>query len=124
MIELRLQLRIDADTRVGPGKVRLLEKIGEAGSISAAAREMGMTYRRAWELVDHMNKAFGQPLIVGHTGSTGGADLTELGRTVVDRFRRIEAAATAAAADHLTTLSSLIVAPVGRDGSQTDSTKA
>ena len=123
MIAIRLFLKIDADTRIGHGKIALLETIEETGSISAAGRALDMTYRRAWELVDHMNKAFGQPLIVGHTGSAGGADLTELGRTIVDRFRRIEAAATAAAADHLTTLSSLIVAPVGRDGSPTDSTK-
>jgi len=62
MIDLRFQLRLDADTRIGPGKIALLEVIARVGSISAAAREMEMTYRRAWDLIDHMNKAFGQQL--------------------------------------------------------------
>lgn len=110
MIELRLQLRIDAETRIGPGKIGLLEQIDAVGSISAAAREMGMTYRRAWELIDHMNKAFGQPLVIGHTGSAGGAALTELGRNVVLRYRLVERAAAEAAAEHMTALEASIVA--------------
>ena len=65
MIALRLFLKIDAETRVGHGKIALLEKIQETGSISAAGRSLDMTYRRAWELVDHMNKAFGRPLEIG-----------------------------------------------------------
>lgn len=112
MIELRIQLRVDADTRIGPGKISLLEAIARAGSISAAAREMEMTYRRAWELVDHMNKAFGQPLVVGHTGSTGGASLTELGSDIVRRFRLVEEMAREVAAPHLAVLDADIVVPV------------
>ncbi len=109
MIELRFQLRVDADTRIGPGKIALLEAIARAGSISAAGRELEMTYRRAWELIDHMNKAFGQPLVVGHTGSAGGASLTDLGADVVRRYRLIEQSAREAAVPHLTALNAAIV---------------
>lgn len=108
MIDLRLQLRLDADTRIGPGKIMLLEAVDRVGSISAAARELGMTYRRAWELIDHMNKAFGRPLVIGQTGSTGGASLTDLGRDVVRRYRLIEQATREAAAEHIAALSDSI----------------
>ncbi len=111
MIELRLQLRVDSETRIGPGKITLLEAVARVGSISAAAREQEMTYRRAWELIDHMNKAFGQPLVVGHTGSTGGASLTELGTEVVRRYRLIEQLAQEAAGLHLAALDAAIIAP-------------
>lgn len=111
MIELRIQLRVDADTRIGPGKISLLEAIARAGSISAAARELEMTYRRAWELIDHMNKAFGQPLVVGHTGSAGGASLTELGSDVVRRFRLVEELARESAASHIAVLDAAILTP-------------
>jgi molybdate transport system regulatory protein len=107
MIGLRLQLRIGPDTRIGPGKIILLETVARTGSISAAAREMDMTYRRAWELIDHMNKAFGQPLIHGQTGKTGGASLTEFGQKVIDTYRRVEKAARAAAEPHLESLDAM-----------------
>ena len=111
MIELRFQLRVDNETRIGPGKISLLEAIARVGSISAAAREQAMTYRRAWELIDHMNKAFGQPLVVGHTGSAGGASLTELGSEVVRRYRLVEQLARDVTAPHLAALDAAIVAP-------------
>ncbi|MBS1181198.1 MAG: LysR family transcriptional regulator [Proteobacteria bacterium] len=120
MIDLRFQLRLDADTRIGPGKIALLEEVARVGSISAAAREMEMTYRRAWDLIDHMNKAFGQPLVVGHTGSSGGASLTELGLDVVRRYRLIEQAAREAAAPHLAALSAAVVAPASEADSSSD----
>ena len=120
MIELRFQLRVDAETRIGPGKISLMEAIARVGSISAAARELEMTYRRAWELIDHMNKAFGQPLVVGHTGSAGGASLTELGGDVVRRYRLIEQLAQEAAAPHLTALDAAIVVLAPDAGSDND----
>lgn len=120
MIELRIQLRVDADTRIGPGKISLLETVARVGSISAAAREMEMTYRRAWELIDHMNKAFGRPLVVGHTGSAGGASLTELGSDVVRRFRLVEETAREAAASHLSALDAAIVIPAIDAGSDAE----
>ncbi|WP_237153890.1 winged helix-turn-helix domain-containing protein [Oryzibacter oryziterrae] len=108
MIGLRLQLRIGTDTRIGPGKIILLETVARTGSISAAAREMEMTYRRAWELIDHMNKAFGQPLIHGQTGKAGGASLTEFGLKVIETYRRIELDAKAVAAPHLESLGAIV----------------
>ncbi|MCM5560078.1 winged helix-turn-helix domain-containing protein [Pleomorphomonas sp. JP5] len=120
MIEVRIQLRVDADTRIGPGKISLLEAIARAGSISAAAREMEMTYRRAWELIDHMNKAFGQPLVVGHTGSAGGASLTTLGSEVVRRYRLLEEQVGDVAAPHLAALDAEIVSPTANAGSSAE----
>jgi molybdate transport system regulatory protein len=99
-----LWLRIDfADGRVGPGKIALLEAIQREGSISAAARALGMSYRRAWELVAELNKIFTAPVVERVTGGSGGggARLTELGEALLVGFREIEAAASRAAAGHL-----------------------
>jgi molybdate transport system regulatory protein len=104
MITVRIFLRLSPDTRIGLGKIQLLEAIETAGSISAAARTLKMSFRRAWELLDQMNKAFGHPLVTGHPGSAGGAELTGLGRDVVGRYRRIEAETQAFAAPHLEAL--------------------
>jgi molybdate transport system regulatory protein len=99
-----LTIRVDfgAQGALGPGKVRLLELISKHGSISSAGKEMGMSYRRAWLLVDEINQIFREPLVEKQTGGSGGggARLTKLGRDVVGRYRAIEgAAATASAAD-------------------------
>jgi len=107
MITVRIFLKLSPDTRIGVGKVQLLEAIDAVGSISAAARSLKMSFRRAWELLDHMNKAFGSPVVAGHVGSAGGTELTELGRLIVDRFRRIEAETEAIAAPHLAELDAL-----------------
>ncbi|MGA2494399.1 MAG: LysR family transcriptional regulator [Roseiarcus sp.] len=104
MITVRVFLKLSPDTRIGLGKIQLLEAIETAGSISAAARTLKMGFRRAWELLDHMNKAFGRPVVTGHPGSAGGAELTDLGRDVVRRYRRIEAETQALAAPHLVAL--------------------
>jgi molybdate transport system regulatory protein len=111
MIDLHVFLILSPDTRIGHGKVRLLETVAAVGSISAAARKLDMTYRRAWELIDHMNKAFGSPLVTGHTGSGGGAELTGLGREVIARYRAIEAEARSRAAPHIAALQDRIVNP-------------
>lgn len=104
---LRIQLKLDAETRIGSGKIRLLEEIDRTGSISAAARAMDMTYRRGWDLIDQMNKAFGQPLVLGTTGGQGGAQLTDLGRAVVSRFRVLEAEVMQVATVHLKAIDDL-----------------
>jgi molybdate transport system regulatory protein len=104
MKDAALWLRLDfADGRVGPGKIVLLEAIAEAGSISAAARSLGMSYRRAWELVAELNETFSTPVVERITGGAGGggARLTSLGETLVLGFRDIEVAAGRAAAQHL-----------------------
>jgi molybdate transport system regulatory protein len=89
-----LNLRVEFGERgaLGPGKARLLELIAEHGSIAAAGRAMGMSYRRAWLLVDEVNKLFVRPLVVSSVGGAhgGGAELTDFGRALVAAYRRIE----------------------------------
>lgn len=106
-------LRIDFPNghRLGPGKVSLLEAIDSEGSISAAGRHLGMSYRRAWLLVDEMNKMFGTPLVEAkHGGSRGGgAQLSARGKEIVAHYRAIEAKALKAAGLHFDTLKSLAV---------------
>ena len=94
----RLTLRIDLDNggQIGHGKVRLLELIAEHGSISRAAREINMSYRRAWLLSDEVNRMFRTPVIeTQHGGSGGGfARLTSFGHALVGHYRAIEAQST------------------------------
>jgi molybdate transport system regulatory protein len=96
----RAALKVDFGTgiRLGPGKVRLLECIAQTGSISAAARTMEMSYRRAWLLVDELNGMFGRPVVETAAGGTGGggAKITEFGKRLVSVFRDMEQEA-----DHL-----------------------
>jgi molybdate transport system regulatory protein len=104
----RLTIRIDLSDHgaIGPGKIRLLELVGESGSISAAGRAMHMSYRRAWMLIDNLNRCFRAPLVETQLGGTrgGGAVLTELGHDVIARYRAIERAATKATAAELAAL--------------------
>lgn len=104
----RLFLRIDLEPqgRIGPGKVKLLEEIGRRGSISAACRTLGMSYRRAWLLVDELNRLFTRPVVTTHLGGAqgGGAALTPLGHELVTSFRQLEGEAAALADRHLGTL--------------------
>jgi len=87
---------------MGPGKADLLEAIAAAGSISAAGRAMNMSYRRAWQLVDMMNRSFAAPLVHSAAGGQhgGGARLTDMGKAVLERYRAMEAAALAAIGQH------------------------
>ena len=91
----KLHIRLDFGGRValGPGKVRLMELIAENGSITAAGRAMDMSYRRAWLLAEEINAAFADPLILKQTGGLGGggATLSDRGRDIIARYRRIEA---------------------------------
>jgi molybdate transport system regulatory protein len=103
---IRLHIHLSSDHSLGPGKVALLEAIEASGSISAAARDLGMAYRHAWELVDDMNRAFDSPIVRATSGGRagGGARLTPLGRSVALRFRAMEAAALGAIAADLRAL--------------------
>ena len=111
----RVTLRLDfrPGQAIGHGKVRLLEAVRDQGSISAAGRTMGMSYRRAWMLIDELNRMFGEPVVqTKHGGPTGGgAELTPIGRQVIERYRAIEAKAQAASADELAALAAATVAP-------------
>ncbi len=102
MIKARLRLRLMAgeDIAIGPGKADLLEAIAATGSISAAGRRLAMSYRRAWLLVETMNRCFRSPVVEAAKGGSrgGGASLTPLGAEVLARYRRMEAKAERAIA--------------------------
>ncbi len=99
----RLRFVFGAKRVLGPGRVDLLEGIGESGSIAAAGRRMGMSYKRAWTLVEELNATFDAPLVEMHRGGAGhgGALLTALGTEVVERYRRMQAASDQAIAGDL-----------------------
>ena len=103
-----LSIRIDFDPggRIGPGKIELLEHIHATGSISAAGRAMAMSYKRAWDLVDELNRICGQAAVTRQTGGRngGGAALTPFGESLVARYRDIERAAGMAARRQLLAL--------------------
>lgn len=111
----RLTLRIDFDpTRsVGPGKIRLLELIQDTGSISAAGRAMGMSYRRAWLLIDALNHTFTHPVVATRGGGTGGggASLTPFGASLVQDYRAMEQDARTAIAPRLDGLVARLAPP-------------
>lgn len=108
MTSLRIQLRLDDETRIGSGKIRLLEEIEKTGSISAAARVVGMSYRRGWELIDQMNRGFGRPVVSGTTGALGGTEVTALGRDIVAHYRALEKKVSQAATDDLRAIEALV----------------
>jgi molybdate transport system regulatory protein len=88
---------------MGPGKARLIGYIDSTGSISAAAREMGMSYRRAWQLVEAINASFRQPIIITAVGGKrgGGAVVTDFGKRMVEAYSHMESKASEAIAADL-----------------------
>ena len=107
---VRIRIVFGEGEMIGPGKADLLEEIGRCGSISAAGRKMGMSYKRAWELVGTLNGMFRAPLVDSTRGGPGGggAVLTELGHEVLAHYRAFEEQAAAAGADRLEVLSGLL----------------
>jgi molybdate transport system regulatory protein len=100
MDAVRLTVRVDfgSDRALGPGKIRLLEAIRKTGSISQAGRALDMSYRRAWLLVDDMNRCFRETVVTTQPGGAqgGGAALTRFGLELIEKYRSIESQATAA----------------------------
>jgi molybdate transport system regulatory protein len=107
-IEARFRLRIrrGEEIAIGPGKIALLEAIREHGSITQAAKEIGMSYRRAWLLLDELNRSLRQPATASAQGGThgGGSLLTAEGETLVELYRDIERRAGLACAEQLAAL--------------------
>lgn len=101
---LKIRISSGHDIAMGPGKADLLEALDQCGSISSAAKHMGMSYRRAWELVDTMNKCFDQPLVISAVGGQhgGGAQLTEFGRLILKSYLDIVAKSQQSAQPELT----------------------
>lgn len=107
---LRLRLHFGDDLTLGPGKADLLEHIRVAGSISEAGRRMGMSYKRAWSLVEEMNRAFRAPLVESARGGAkgGGAVLTETGLEVLAQFRALEALTLTEGAGRIAVIAALL----------------
>jgi molybdate transport system regulatory protein len=102
-VGVRLRIDIGSGCSIGPGKIALLEQIERSGSLSKAARILKMSYRRAWLLLEDLNRTMGQPVTTASVGGAGGggARITPFGRHVIATFREIEAAASGAAAQKL-----------------------
>ena len=108
--KLSLRLMQGDNIAIGPGKADLLEGIRDTGSIAAAGRQMGMSYKRAWLLVDTMNNCFKEPLVETSKGGAarGGARLTPLGELVLSRYRSLQTTAEAAVARGMDDLEGLL----------------
>jgi len=110
-----LSIRIDFEPSgsvLGPGMAQLLERVAELGSIRQAAASMDMSYRKAWLLIQDMQKTFDGPVVTAEVGGVagGGTRLTELGTSLLKTYRRIESRAAAAAESDLGTLSAMVKA--------------
>ena len=105
---LSLRIDLDHEGRIGPGKIELLENIDKFGSISAAGRAMDMSYKRAWDLVEEINRVCRQAAVARQTGGRngGGAALTPFGMSLVARYRKIERDAASAVRKELAALRS------------------
>jgi molybdate transport system regulatory protein len=97
---VRFRLDFGRDEAVGPGKITLLEQIGRGGSLSQAARELKMSYRRAWQLMESVNSSFSEPAVLTHKGGLGGggAALTPFGEQLIALYRAFDAEVQALAA--------------------------
>ncbi len=113
-----IRILFGSSVSLGPGKVAMLEAIDRTGSISAAARAMGMSYRRAWLLVDVMNRSFRSAVVETAAGGQGGGGtrVTELGKDLLARYREIEEKAVASIADDMLALQGFLADPeISRD---------
>jgi molybdate transport system regulatory protein len=108
MSKTTVRFRVDLGSYgpVGPGKIALLERIDESGSLSQAARDLKMSYKRAWQLLESLNESFSQPVAVTTTGGQGGggASLTEFGHTLIRSYRSFDDAIQAHADRHFRAL--------------------
>lgn len=101
----RFRLRVTSgdEIAIGPGKISLLEAIGETGSLTAAARSIEMSYRRAWLLLDQLNRSLKRPAVTSAKGGEhgGGSELTDVGRKLIELYRGIEATAGRVCAEEI-----------------------
>src|SRR5687767_15172740 len=111
--ETRFWIKLAPDLSIGPGKAQLLEGIRDKGSIAAAGRRMGMSYKRAWTLIEEMNRCFRAPVVTAAKGGErgGGARLTAVGTAVLHHYRRMEERAHKAAEADAKALRRLLAKP-------------
>lgn len=116
MTALKLRILFDG-AMIGPGKAALLGHIRDTGSIAAAGRQMGMSYKRAWMLVEEMNTAFRQPVVTSSRGGAngGGAQLTDMGHDVLRLYHEIVERAIAASASQIAAIETLLAPPRQND---------
>jgi len=109
-VQFRMRVYRDGSIAIGPGRITLLEAIDRTGSISAAARQLKMSYRRAWLLVNDTNNALKKPAVTSSEGgaSGGGSKLTETGQALIRHYRNIELIAAQAAKADIDALTALI----------------
>ena len=112
-VAVRLRIDLRPDCSIGPGKIALLEQIERSGSLSKAARTLKMSYRRAWLLLEDLNRTLGQPVTTATVGGAGGggARITPFGQHVVAAFREIERSAVSSATQQLEWLTQAGEAP-------------
>jgi molybdate transport system regulatory protein len=89
-LDIRLRIDFGPASSVGPGKIVLLEQIARTGSLSQAARELGMSYRRAWQLLDDLNHSFNEAVASASVGGAGGVQLTSFGEELIAAYRDVE----------------------------------
>jgi molybdate transport system regulatory protein len=120
MAKVSIRIDFSDDRRLGPGKVMLLEGIGSHGSIAAAGRAMGMSYRRAWLLVAELNGLFREPLVEAQLGGRrgGGAALTHLGSEIVQHYRALENEAFTRMGPRLAAIETLLAGQASAEGKQ------
>lgn len=107
---IRPRIVVGPDFLIGPGKIDLLRAIDQTGSISAAARSMTMSYKRAWSLIDELNRGLSEPVVLPAVGGRGGggARLTEAGRRLIDRYAELERDCARAATPQLRQIQRLL----------------
>lgn len=115
---MRIRLVFGEGSMLGPGKAELLELIAQTGSISQAGRRMGMSYKRAWMLVETLNSIFAEPLVESSRGgaSGGGATLTQAGHAVLKHYRSLEAHAAQAGGKEIEAIRAMLKPPIDMSG--------
>ena len=113
VLKLRMRISLGEQIAVGPGKIALLEALAEQGSITAAAKSLEMSYRRAWLLIDELNRSLAEPAVASATGGQhgGGSEVTETGRRLIALYRGVEAQALKACAPDIRKLMNLLAKP-------------
>ena len=102
-IRVRCWIAIEGEKFFGPGPAELLQLIGDKGSIAKAAKAMGMSYKKGWDIIDHLNEKGQRPYVLSHKGGkkAGGAELTEVRKSVVDEYGRLIATINATVAKNI-----------------------